>query len=99
MQQLQKKGTATKKPLTLSQFEYGAAGEGYWSYQHMVLQLGDCVDVLKMIFPQHDFLFLFDHSCGHDKQREDRLNAAGEGIKYSWGCSKNFYQEIPLSDK
>jgi len=29
------------------EFEYGAKTKGYWSYQHMVLQLEDCVDVLK----------------------------------------------------
>ena len=40
----------------------------------MVLQLEDCVDVVKTLHPQYDFLFLFDHSCGHDKQREDGLN-------------------------
>ena len=43
-----KKGTVTIKPLTLSpiiqEFEYGTAGEGYWSYQHMVLQLDDCLE-------------------------------------------------------
>jgi len=40
----------------------------------MVLQLEDCVDVLKYLYPQYDFLLLFDHSCSHDKQREDGLN-------------------------
>ena len=74
-----KKGTALKKTLTLSpfvlEFEYGISGESYWSYQHMVLQVEYCVDVLNTIYPQHDFLCLFDHFCGHDKQREDGLNA------------------------
>jgi len=41
----------------------------------MVLQLDHCIDVLKTIFLQYDFLFLFNYSCGHDKQREDGLNA------------------------
>jgi hypothetical protein len=40
----------------------------------MVLQLEDCIDVLKVLYPQFDFLFLFDHSCGHDRQKEDGLN-------------------------
>jgi len=56
------------------EFDYGANNEGYWSYDHMVLQLEDCVDCLKVLAPQFDYLFLFDHSCGHDKQREDGLN-------------------------
>ena len=68
----------TKKPLERSPFvrtfEYGADSEGYWNYNHMVIQLEDCVDVLKHLYPQYDFLFLFDHSSGHDKQRDDGLN-------------------------
>jgi hypothetical protein len=67
-----------KKPLTCSPFvctfEYGADSDGYWNYNHMVLQLEDCVDVLKHLYPEYDYLFLFDHSRGHDKQREDGLN-------------------------
>ena len=66
-----KKNTAAKKPLTLSpfvlEFEYSASEEGYWSYQHMVLQVEDCVNVLKTIYPQYDFLFFFNYSCEHDK--------------------------------
>ena len=34
-----------------------------------------------------------------DRMPKCHCELAGEGIKYSWGCSKNFYQEIPLSDK
>ncbi len=67
-----------KKPLTCSPFvrtfEYGADSDGYWNYNHMVLQLEDCADVLNHLYPQYDYLFLFDHSSGHDKQREDGLN-------------------------
>jgi len=71
-------GTSEKWELRSSpfivEFDYGANNEGYWSYDHMVLQLEDCVDCLKVLAPQFDYLFLFDHSCGHDKQREDGLN-------------------------
>jgi hypothetical protein len=67
-----------KKPLTsspfLRTFEYGADSDGYWNYNHMVMQLEDCVDVLQQVYPQYDYLFLFDHSSGHDKQRSDGLN-------------------------
>jgi hypothetical protein len=73
-----KKGTALKKDLKHSpfivEFEYRANNEGCWSYKHMVLQLEDYVDYLQVLTPQFDDLFLFDHSCGHDKQREDGLN-------------------------
>ena len=40
----------------------------------MVLQFEDAVDVLKVIHPSYDFVFLFDHSAGHAKQRPDGLN-------------------------
>ena len=40
----------------------------------MVVQLEDCVDVLNVKYPQYDLVFLFAHSCGHDRQREDGLN-------------------------
>jgi len=81
-----KQGTLNKHPLKqnlfIFEFEYGVAGEGYWSYQHMVLQLEDCVDVLKILYPHFDFLFLFDHSCGHDKQREDGLIVENMSKRY-----------------
>jgi hypothetical protein len=40
----------------------------------MVIQLEDTVDVLQVMHPQFDFIFLFDHSSGHAKQRPDGLN-------------------------
>jgi hypothetical protein len=39
----------------------------------MVIQFEDCVDCLTVLYPQYDYVFLFDHSCGHDKQREGGL--------------------------
>jgi hypothetical protein len=74
-----KRGPAIKNPHTCSpfirEFEYGSKGEGYWSYEHMVILLEDCIDCLKVLYSQYDFVFLLDHSCGHDRQREDGLNA------------------------
>ncbi len=32
------------------------------------------MDVLKVLYPHYDFVFIFDHSCGHDKKRPDGLN-------------------------
>jgi hypothetical protein len=42
--------------------------DGYWVYEHMVLQLEDCVDCVQVLNPEHDILFLLDLSCGHDWQ-------------------------------
>jgi hypothetical protein len=56
------------------EFEYGVSTEGYWTYNQMVLQLEDCIDVLQVLHPQYDYVFLFDHSCGYDRQRPNGLN-------------------------
>ena len=74
-------GNANKQPLTKSpfvvEFEYGANNQGYWRYDHMILQFEDCIDVLKTLWPEFDYVFLFDHSCGHDRQRPDGLTITG----------------------
>ncbi len=41
----------------------------------MEIQLEDCIDCLKVFYPQYEFVFHHDQSCGHDRQREDKLNA------------------------
>jgi hypothetical protein len=82
-----KKNGNTKKPkLTHSPFsrklEYGANGEGYWTYECMVLQMEDVVDCLKVIYPDYDFVMLFDHSNGHDRMQPDGLNSGKIGKLY-----------------
>jgi hypothetical protein len=52
----------------------------------------DCADVLHTLYPQFDFLFLFDHSCGHDKQQPDGLNA--ENMAKSYGDKQNYLRPI-----
>jgi len=42
----------------------------------MVMQLEDCIDCLTVLYLHIDFVFLLDHSCGHDRQRDDGLNVA-----------------------
>ena len=71
-----------------TEFEYGANKEGYWNYELMVLQLEDCTDCTSVLYPNFDFIFLFDHSCGHDKQREDGLNAENMAKGYGGKQSK-----------
>ena len=74
-----KRGTSQKQPLTSSpfyiEFEYGAQKEGYWTYDHFVLQCEDVADCLDVIYPEFEFRFCVDHSCGHDRQQSDGLNA------------------------
>jgi hypothetical protein len=40
----------------------------------MVLQFEDAVDILKIMHPSFDFVFLFDHNSWHAKQQPDGLN-------------------------
>ena len=74
-------GSSLKKPLTkdkspfLHYFDYGENKEGYWDYNHMVLQFEDVLDCLKVMHPNFHSVFLFDHSSGHAKQRPDGLSA------------------------
>ena len=72
-------GQAGKKDLKESpfvvSFELGANNEGYWTYNHMSIQFEDCVDCLQVLYPQFDFVFLFDHSQGHAKKLTNGLDA------------------------
>jgi hypothetical protein len=70
-------GSADKKDLVLSLFvrylEYGKGKDGYWSYNHMVLQLEDCTATFKVLFPSFNIIYKLDHLSGHDKEKEDGL--------------------------
>jgi len=48
-------------------FEYGAHKDGYWNFHHAALQLEDVVDCLVVLFPDINFVFLFDQSSSHGK--------------------------------
>jgi len=74
-------------------FEYGSADkkQGYWSYDHMILQLEDVLDCLAAVFgSEYEFLFLFDHSCGHDQMRPDALNVASMNVGFG-GVAKHMH--------
>ena len=71
-------GTALKSALTTSPFiclfEFGGRN-GYWTGNHMILQMEDCIDCLKVILDErYEFAFLFDHSSGHAKKRSGGLD-------------------------
>ena len=63
-------------------FKYGASADGYWTYDHMVLQLEDCVDIPKALHPGFYFIFLFDDSCGHDRGRKYGLDVTKTNSGY-----------------
>ena len=51
----------------------------------MVLQLEDCIDILKFTHPDFDFLFMFDHSNGRDHLCPNGLNINKINLKFG-GC-------------
>jgi hypothetical protein len=71
-------GNSSKAPLTKSpflvKFEYVANNQGYWDYNHMIIQFEDCIDVVKTLHSKFDFMFLSNHSCGHGCQQPDGLS-------------------------
>jgi hypothetical protein len=84
-------GKAEKSDLTSSpfviEFEYGASSKGYWRYEHMVLQIEDCNDVLKVLMDkvwkqQYEIHFMLDHSQNHNKHTPDGLNAKAMNSGY-----------------
>ena len=42
----------------------GANNEGSWNSFHMSLQFEDVVDCLQVLYPEYDFVFVFDHKSG-----------------------------------
>ena len=79
-------------------FEYGnvEGKEGYWTYEHMVLQLEDCLDVLYSIHKnKYSYLFLFDHSCGHDRMPKDAINVNNMNVAY--GGKKEIFHDTNIT--
>ena len=84
---IEKKGTTFKAALQKSPFvcelEYGINNKGYWTYENMVLQLEDCINVLKITHPEFDFVYLFDHSNGHNRMRPNGLNINKINVRFA----------------
>jgi len=86
-------GTVEKECLKQSPFsiffQYGAGDgkEGYWTYDHMCLQFEDCVDCIESLYPEYESVWMFDHSCGHDRGRNDGLIV--NNMNTNWGGKQN----------
>ena len=95
-------GSSEKKDLLTSPFirylEYGKGKDGYWSYNHMVLQLEDCTDVFKVLYPQFDIVFELDHSSGHDKEKSDGLTTTPSMLGWEHG-GKQRHMRCSLLDE
>ena len=59
-------GYALKKPLKESPFicylNYWQCKDGYWTYNHMSLQIEDCGDCFTYLYPNNAYKFELDHS-------------------------------------
>jgi hypothetical protein len=53
---------------------------------------------MKTLYPDYDLLFLFNHSCGHDKQQPNGLNAENMS-KYYGGQQSFFWSTIIKQEK
>jgi len=68
-------------------FDYGANKEGYWNFHHAALQLEDLVDCLVVLFPDVDFVFLFDQSISHGRRQKDGLSVH----HMNWKCHQSLF--------
>jgi hypothetical protein len=96
-------GSADKKDLDASPFvrylEYGKGKDGYWSYNHMVLQLEDCTDVFKVLYPRFDIVYELDHSSGHDKEKADGLTTTPSMLNWEHGGKQRRMRDSELGLK
>ncbi|KAG7350939.1 hypothetical protein IV203_029977 [Nitzschia inconspicua] len=78
--------STSKPPLTASPFVrkllIGINNEGYWNSNHMAVQFEDVVDCLKVLYPSHEFVFLFDHSQGHNRKRKGALDVNNMNVSF-----------------
>ena len=67
-------------------FQYGTGDgkEGYWTYDHMCLQFEECVDCIQSLYPQFESVWMFDHSGGRDRGRNDGLIVNNKKTKLGW---------------
>ena len=96
----------------VKEFRYGINDDGYWTYDHFIIQLEDCMDILNILHPPDKFevQILVDHSCGHDRQRTDGLNVVCMNSMYGGkqrrihdtrivqGCIGDFKSTLELGD-
>ncbi|KAG7372149.1 hypothetical protein IV203_018292 [Nitzschia inconspicua] len=93
--------STSKPPLTASPFVrkllIGINKEGYWNSNHMAVQFEDVVDCLKVLYPSHEFVFLFDHSQGHSRKRKGALDVNNMNVSFGVGDTQrmNWSNEEP----
>ena len=84
-------GEAEKKEFKESPFvwmiTYGNAQDGNWGSNHMLVQVQDILDIWNTL--EHTSYMQpiceFDHSSGHDCERDDGLTVSPTHLKMNWG--------------
>ena len=66
----------------------GASNERYWNSFHMSVQFEDVVDCLQILYPEFEFVSLFDHSQGHARKRNGALSALNMSKGYGGAQAK-----------
>ena len=61
----------------------GINADGYWNNSYMVLQIEDAIDVLSVVYPHCDVLFLMDQSSGHGKVAKGAIEVSK--LNKNWG--------------
>jgi len=74
----------------------GVNNDGYWMLYHIAIQLDDCVDCLKILFPDYNFLFLFGHSQGHQQKCIGSLQAAHVSLQF--GSSQPLMRDTEITE-
>ena len=62
----------------------------------LFVQFEDCLDVLKVMYPQFDFVFFLDHSNGHDRLRPNGLNLNKISVRF--GGKKPLMRDAVIDD-
>mmetsp|Transcript_19536 Transcript_19536/g.21850 ORF Transcript_19536/g.21850 Transcript_19536/m.21850 type:complete len:143 (-) Transcript_19536:600-1028(-) len=73
----------------------GASCDGYWLYEHFAVQLEDCLDVIQCLYKdKYDYKINVDHSCGHDRQKENALKVENMNHDYGGVVKPSMYDTI-----
>ena len=70
--------------------------EGQWSYTHLIIQLEDCLDVIKGIYrDEYVIHIMVHHSCGHNRQCKDGIDEKNMNVTWMGTSKKCKRQKHP----
>ncbi len=66
-------------------------------YDYMCLHFEDCIDALQALYPEFNTVWLFNHSCGHDRGRGDGLSVAN--MRVNWGGKQSRVRDKRIKEE